>query len=65
MVPLFVRDNNVYVYWDLRYALNCHDLEETAKDRGLEVDHSTIQRWVVKYTPQVKANLKKKKKKVL
>lgn len=52
------------VYWYLRYALSYRDLEEMAKDRGLEVDHSTLQRWVVKYTPQVEINLRKKKKKV-
>jgi len=37
-------------------------LEEMAKDRGLEVDHSSIQRWVVKFTPQIENNFRKKKK---
>ncbi len=39
------------VSWYLRYALSYRDLEEMVFDRGLKVDHSTIQRWVIKYTP--------------
>ena len=52
------------VYWYLRYALSYRDLEEMAKDRGLAVDHSSIQRWVVKFTPQIEENFRKKKKPV-
>jgi putative transposase len=49
------------VYWYLRYSLSYRDLEEMAKDRGLELDHSSIQRWVVKFTPQIEENFRKKK----
>lgn len=37
------------VYWYSRYSLSYGDLEEMARDRGLAVDHSTLQRWVIKY----------------
>lgn len=33
-------------------------------ERGVNVDHATIQRWVVKYTPMVEANFRKKKRAV-
>ena len=29
------------------------DLEEMAGERGLEVDHTTIYRWVIKSTPEL------------
>ncbi len=53
---------NIYCY--LRYSLSYRDLEEMAQDRGLDVDHSTIQRWVVKYSPEIESNFRKNKKKV-
>lgn len=41
------------VRWYLRYALSYRDLEEIMLERGLNVDHSTINRWVHKYAPQL------------
>ena len=32
------------VRWYLRYALSYRDLEELMRERGLEVDHTTISR---------------------
>lgn len=37
--------------WYLRYCLTYRDLEEMMAERGIEVDHSTIARWVVHYGP--------------
>lgn len=39
--------------WYLSYALSLRDLEEMMAERGVSVDHSTIHRWVVRYTPQL------------
>ena len=36
------------VFWYLRYSLSYRDIEELIKERGVEVDHATVQRWVVK-----------------
>ena len=33
----------------LAYSLSYRNIEEMMKERGFEVDHSTIQRWVVHY----------------
>ena len=37
------------IRWYLAYKLSYRDLEEMMTERGVSVDHSTIQRWVVKY----------------
>ncbi len=36
------------VRWYCRYPLSYRDLEEMMSERGVEVDHSTINRWVLK-----------------
>ncbi|WP_035750293.1 IS6 family transposase [Parafrankia discariae] len=39
------------VRWYLRFALSYRDVEELLADRGLEVDHVTVYRWVQRFTP--------------
>jgi transposase-like protein len=39
------------VRWYLRFALSYRDLEELLAERGIEVDHTTIYRWVQRFTP--------------
>ena len=41
------------VRWYLSYKLSYRDLSEMAAERGLEVDHTTIYRWVIKFTPEL------------
>ena len=41
------------VRWYLRYALSYRDLEEMMLERGLQVDHTTIYRWVQRYAPEL------------
>jgi len=36
------------VRWYCRYALSYRNLEEMMQERGIEVDHSTLNRWVLK-----------------
>jgi transposase-like protein len=43
----------VNVRWYCRCSLSYRDLEEMMAEREVEVDHSTINRWVLKYTPEV------------
>ena len=45
----------------MAYSLSYRDLEEIIKERGFEVDHSTINRWVIDYTPQNEAAFQLKK----
>jgi len=39
------------VRWYLRYGLSYRDLEELLVERGIEVDHVTVFRWVQRFTP--------------
>ena len=41
------------VRWYLAYPLSTRHVEELMLERGVEVDHSTINRWVIKYSPQL------------
>ncbi len=52
------------VRWYLRYPVNYRQLEEIMKERGIEVDHSSINRWVLKFTPQLESNYRQKKRPV-
>jgi transposase-like protein len=42
----------VSVRWYLRYGLSYRDVEELLAERGIEVDHVTVYRWVQTFTPQ-------------
>ena len=41
----------VAVRWYLRYGLSYRDVEELLAERGVEVDHVTIYRWVQRFAP--------------
>ena len=52
------------VYFKLRFTLSYRDVEELMSIRGIKVDHSTIQRWVFKFSKEVEKNMHKRKKQV-
>ena len=39
--------------WYLRYGLSYRDVEELLTERGIEVDHVSVFRWVQCFTPPV------------
>jgi transposase-like protein len=41
----------IAVRWYLRYALSYRDVEELLAERGIEVDHVTVYRWVQRFSP--------------
>ena len=41
------------VRWYVAYPLSTRHVEELMEERGVSVDHSTVNRWVVKYSPQL------------
>jgi putative transposase len=49
------------VYFKLRFTLSYRDIEELLQIRGVNVDHSTIQRWVFKFSPAIEKNMHKRK----
>src|SRR6266540_6967122 len=40
------------VRWYLRFALSYRDVEELLAERGIEVDHVSIYRWVQRFAPE-------------
>jgi transposase-like protein len=41
----------VAVRWYLRYGPSYRDVEELLTERGIDVDHVTVYRWVQRFTP--------------
>ena len=41
------------VFFYVRYAVSYRDLEEIMTERGVQIDHATLNRWVVKYSPAI------------
>ena len=52
------------VRWYVAYPLSTRHVEELMLERGVHVDHSTINRWVVKYSPQLEEAFHRRKRPV-
>lgn len=50
------------VYFYLRYPGSYRDLQEIMAERGVNVDRSTLNRWVVRYSPQIADQAQKRKR---
>ncbi len=50
------------VRWYVAYSLSYRNLEEMMSERGVSVDHSTLNRWVVHYAPLLEEEFRKKHK---
>jgi putative transposase len=50
------------VRWYLAYPLSYRQVEELMEERGVSVDHATINRWVLKYSPQLEATFHRRKR---
>jgi putative transposase len=50
------------VRWYVAYPLSTRHVEELMLERGVHVDHSTINRWVIKYSPQLEAAFHRRKR---
>ena len=53
------------VRWYVAYPLSYQHVEELMEERGVAIDHATIQRWVVKYSPQLEEAFHRRKRPVL
>ena len=47
------------VRWYLKYPLSYRNLEEMMQERGLDICHTTIYRWVLEYSPKLNRGLRK------
>jgi putative transposase len=52
------------VRWYVAYPLSYRHVEELMEERGVPVDHATIQRWVVKYSCQLEEAFHRRKRPV-
>jgi putative transposase len=52
------------VRWYLAYGLSLRDRKEMMAERGINVDHSTIHRWVVHFSPLILERFNRKKRAV-
>jgi transposase-like protein len=52
------------VRWYVAYPLSTRHVEELMLERGVRVDHSTINRWVVTYSPQLEEAFHRRKRPV-
>ena len=52
------------VRWYVAYSLSLRDLEEMIAEHGIEVDHSTVHRWVIKLVPLLEKSFRQRKRPV-
>ena len=46
------------VRWYCKYGISYRNLEEMLEERGVDVDHTTIYRWVQLYAPEMEKGLR-------
>ena len=52
------------VRWYVAYPISYRQLEEMMQERGVEVDHSSLNRWVIKYTSALDKAFRQRKRSV-
>jgi putative transposase len=52
------------VRWYVAYPLSYRHVEELLEERSVPVDHATIQRWVVQYSPLLEEAFHRRKRSV-
>lgn len=50
------------VFFYVRYPVSYRDLQEILAERGIAVDHATLNRWVVRYSPLIAAQAQSRKR---
>ena len=51
----------LFVYMKCRFSLSYRELEEMAIIRGTKIDHATLQRWLMKFSPLIDQEVRKSK----
>src|SRR3712207_44357 len=46
------------VRWYLQFPISYRDLEQMLADRGVEVDHTTLSRWVQRFAPELEKRMR-------
>ena len=59
----FPKDSSLMgVRWYVAYPLSSRQVEELMEERGVPVDHATIQRWVMQYSPLLEEAFHRRKR---
>jgi putative transposase len=53
---------NHSVFFYVRYGVSYRDLEEIMEERGVNVDHVALNRWVIRYAPAIAAKAQSQKR---
>lgn len=56
---------SVILYADIRYAVSYRAVQEIMAERGVQIDHATLNRCVVRYSPQIAAQAQRRKRPTL
>jgi len=54
----------VCIRWYVAYPLSYRHIEELMEERGVSVDHSTINRWAIRFLPLIETQSRKHKRRV-
>ena len=58
----FPKDVILYaMFFYVLYAVSYRNLEEIMAERGVTVDHATLNRWVIKYSPLISNQAQRRK----
>lgn len=52
------------VRWYLTYNLSLRNLKEMMAERGIDLDHSTVHRWVLHFSPRLLERFNRRKRQV-
>lgn len=52
------------VHWYLAYVLSLRNLEEMMAEHGIDVDHSTLHRWLIRLIPLINKIFRRHKRSV-
>ena len=52
------------VRWYVAYPISYRQLEEMMQERGVSVDHATLNRWVIKYAPEFEKQFRRRQQPV-
>jgi putative transposase len=59
--PIIPKPSFCTRFFYVRYAVSYRDLEEIMLERGVSVDHATLNRWVVRFAPLIAAKAQARK----
>lgn len=54
----------LFVYMKCRFSLSYRGVEEMASIRGAVIDHTTLQRWLIRFVPLMDKEVRKRKRPV-